>query len=104
MEDKIMEPEVMEDDSVEKQEEPMPAKAAEPLVYVGPGFKDSLLSTYGIFADGVPEEFKDTVYEKLFVPASKLDAARKLLKQKGSHLSVFFGQAVKEHDTNKEGA
>lgn len=104
MEDKIMELEVMEDASVEKQEEPMPVKPFEPLVYVGPGFKDSILSTYGIFADGVPEKFKGTVYEKLFVPASKLDAARKLLKQKGSYLSVFFGQAVKEHDANKEGA
>lgn len=104
MEDEIMKPEATEEVLVEKQEEPMPAKAAEPLVYVGPGFKDSILSTYGIFADGVPEKFKGTVYEKLFVPASKLDAARALLKQKGSYLSVFFGQAVKEHDANKEGA
>lgn len=104
MDDKIMESEVVEETSVEEQEKPVPEKPIEPLVYVGPGFKDSLLSTYGIFADGVPEEFKGTVYEKLFVPASKLDAARKLLKQKGSHLSVFFGQAVKEHDANKEGA
>lgn len=106
MEDKIMESEGMKDTSVEKvevHEKPMLKKAAEPLVYVGPGFRDSLLSTYGIFADGVPEEFKGTVYEKLFVPASKLDAARALLKQKGSYLSVFFAQALKEH-AEKKGA
>ena len=106
MEDKIMESEGMKDTSVEKvevHEKPMPKKAAEPLVYVGPGFRDLLLSTYGIFADGVPEEFKGTVYEKLFVPASKLDAARALLRQKGSYLSVFFAQALKEH-AEKKGA
>lgn len=106
MEDKIMESEGMKDTSVEKvevHEKPILEKAAEPLVYVGPGFRDSLLSTYGIFADGVPEEFKGTVYEKLFVPASKLDAARALLKQKGSYLSVFFAQALKEH-AEKKGA
>ena len=76
-------------------------KAAEPLVYIGPGFKDSLLSMYGIFIDGVPEEFRGTVYEKLFVPASKLDVARELLKKKGSYLSVFFAQAIKEHARKK---
>lgn len=106
MEDKIMEPEGMEDTSVKKvkvHEEPVLEKVAEPLVYVGPGFRDSFLSTYGIFADGVPEEFKGTVYEKLFVPASKLDAARALLRQKGSYLSVFFAQALKEH-AEKKGA
>ena len=87
----------------EKAHEPVPVPVGEPLVYVGPGFRDSLLSTYGIFADGVPEQFKGTVYEKLFVPASKLDAARALLKQKGSYLSVFFAQALKEH-AEKKGA
>lgn len=87
----------------EKTDEPVPERVEEPLVYVGPGFRDSLLSTYGIFADGVPEQFKGTVYEKLFVPASKLDAARALLKQKGSYLSVFFAQALKEH-AEKKGA
>lgn len=104
MEDKIMESGAMEDtpaEKVEVYEEPVPKKAAEPLVYVGPGFRDSFLSTYGIFADGVPEEFKGTIYEKLFVPASKLDAARALLKQKGSYLSVFFAQALKEHAAKK---
>lgn len=87
----------------EKADEPVPERVEEPLVYVGPGFRNSLLSTYGIFADGVPEQFKGTVYEKLFVPASKLDAARALLKQKGSYLSVFFAQALKEH-AEKKGA
>ena len=86
-----------------KADEPAPDPVGVPLVSVGPGFRDSLLSTYGIFADGVPEEFKGTVYEKLFVPASKLDAARALLKQKGSYLSVFFAQALKEH-AEKKGA
>lgn len=106
MEDKIMESEGVEDTSVEKveaHEEHVSEKASEPLVYVGPGFRDSLLSTYGIFADGVPKEFRGTIYEKLFVPASKLDAARALLKQKGSYLSVFFAQALKEH-VEKKGA
>lgn len=105
-EDKIIESEAVESAPVEKKEEEKEVvapeeKPVEPLVYVGPGFRDSLLSTYGIFADGIPEEFKGTVYEKLFVPASKLDEARNLLKRKGSYLSVFFEVAVKEHDKQK---
>lgn len=89
--------------SEEKEAAPVSERVEEPLVYIGPGFRDSLLSTYGIFADGVPKGFRGTVYEKLFVPASKLDAARALLKQKGSYLSVFFAQALKEH-AEKKGA
>lgn len=34
-----MEPEVVEETSVEEQEKPVPENPIEPLVYVGPGFR-----------------------------------------------------------------
>ncbi|WP_432647873.1 hypothetical protein [Mitsuokella sp.] len=85
-----------------EQEELVKKEAEGPLIYVGPGFKDSQLSTYGIFADGVPQKYKGTIYEKLFVPPAKLNEARELIKKKGSYLRVFFEQAKAEHDAKSK--
>ena len=68
-----------------------------PLVYVGPGFRNSRLSTFGLFADGVPEKFQGTIYEKLFVPVNKLNAARREIAESGTALHVFYKQAIDEH-------
>lgn len=86
---------------VPAEQEKLAKKEEGPLVYVGPGFKDSQLSTYGIFADGVPQEYKGTIYEKLFVPAAKLNEARETIKKKGSYLRIFYEQAKAEHDAKK---
>lgn len=73
------------------------SKSKGPLIYVGPGFRNSRLATFGIFADGVPEEFQGTIYARLFVPAERLNEARKAIAQKGSAMNVFYQQAVEAH-------
>lgn len=69
-----------------------------PLIYVGPGFRDSVLSTFAIFADGVPDEFKGTTYEKLFVKPEQLNEARAEIGKTGTALHTFYMMAVDEHD------
>lgn len=82
----------------------MRKKSNKPVVYVGPGFRDSRLSTYAIFADGIPDEYKDNpTYKHLFVTPDKLNEARQLTKKKGSALNTMFQAAVKEHEEKKGG-
>lgn len=71
-----------------------------PVVYVGPGFRDSRLNTFAIFAEGTPAEYQnDPVYRHLFVEPAKLNEARELVKKKGSLLHTMYLEAVKEHNT-----
>lgn len=75
-----------------------------PVVYVGPGFRDSRLNTYSIFSDGIPDEYKNhPTYKHLFVRAEELDEARKLVQVKGSMLHTMFQRAIEEHDEKKGG-
>lgn len=73
-----------------------------PLIYVGPGFRDTELSTYGIFADGVPTKYQGTIYEKLFVLPKELNEARREIASIGSMLHTFYQQAVKEHQQGRK--
>lgn len=68
-----------------------------PVVYVGPGFRDSRLATFAIFADGVPAEYKGTIYEKLFVKPEHLNEARKAIGTTGTALHTFYMMADEEH-------
>ena len=68
-----------------------------PLIYVGPGFRNSRLTTFGIFADGVPREFQGTIFAKLFVPAARLNKARADIAHKGTALHEFYQQAIEAH-------
>lgn len=73
-----------------------------PMIYVGPGFRDTDLATFKIFADGIPAEYAGhPVYKHLFVPPSDLNAARQEIKQKGSLRNVLYHRAIAEH--NKKG-
>lgn len=75
-----------------------------PVVYVGPGFRDSRLSTYAIFADGVPDEYSGhPILQHLFVEPERLDEARQQVREKGSMLNTMFSEAVKEHKKTKGG-
>ncbi|WP_297026484.1 hypothetical protein [uncultured Dialister sp.] len=73
-----------------------------PVIYVGPGFRDVALNTYSIFADGIPERYKGTVYEALFVFPEQLEAAKAQLTKKGSMMRVFYDKAVREHNSKGE--
>lgn len=68
-----------------------------PMIYVGPGFRDMDLNTYGIFADGVPSQYVGTVFEKLFVPPEQLQKARREIAVKGTLLHTLYQRAREEH-------
>lgn len=70
----------------------------QPMVYVGPSFRNSPLKTYTVYADGVPSEYAaDPIYKHLFVPPEKLDKAIADIGRKGSALSAFYRKAIEEH-------
>ncbi len=78
-------------------------KSAEPVVYVGPAFRDSILSAFKVYRDGIPAEFAgDVVYRHLFVPVSELNQAMEDVKTKGTLLHTFYEKAVAAHSSKKE--
>lgn len=78
-------------------------KKKSPVVYVGPGFRDSELSTYKIFEEMPAAYAEHPIYKHLFVPTDKLDAARKEIAQTGSLRHIFYQKAVAEHEEKKGG-
>ncbi len=70
-----------------------------PMIYVGPGFRDTDLATFKIYADGIPAEYAGhPVYRPLFVPPAELNAARQEIKQKGTVRNVLYHRAIAEHE------
>ena len=56
-----------------------------PVIYVGPGFRDTDLTTFKIFADGIPENYVgNPTYELLFVSPEELDEVRREIAQNGN--------------------
>ena len=68
------------------------------VIYVGPPVKGTILhSTFIIFADGIPEEYKQhPTFKHLFVPPERLDQARREIGNKGSLRSTYYKRAVEE--------
>ena len=86
---------------VKKKDEPVEV-TAQPMIYIGPGFRDSDLSTYKVFAEGIPDEFKDNpIYAPLFVSPENLDACRIEVGEAGTRLNVLYQKAVQEHDAKE---
>lgn len=99
-----MENDLIETEVYEPVEENEAGKNQGPMIYVGPGYRDTQLSTFNIFADGIPETYRDhPIYQHLFVPPEKLNEARAEVKSKGSMLHVFYQQAVEDHEKKKGG-
>lgn len=74
------------------------------LVYVGPTVKGTMLKRFRIYADGVPEEYRDdAVVKRLFVPPEKLDEARRAAGRKGSALNVACETVGNNHLKKKGG-
>ena len=72
-------------------------KEKTPMIYVGPEKKNSILSTFSIFADGIPTEFiNDDVLKHLFVTPDKLNEARQAVGKKGTALNTFYQKAVEK--------
>lgn len=83
-----------------KKEKETPVEViAQPMIYIGPGFRDSDLSMYKVYAEGIPDEFKDSpIYAPLFVSPENLDAARTEVGETGSRLNTLYRKAVQEHE------
>ena len=83
-----------------KKEKEIPVEvAAQPMIYIGPSNRSRDLSTYKVFADGIPEAFKDDpIHAPLFVLPENLDAARAEVGETGSLLNVLYQKAVQEHE------
>ena len=82
-----------------KEKEPLIETVAQPMIYVGPSFRGSDLSTYKVFAEGIPEAFKDDpIHAPLFVSPENLDAARAEVRETGSFLNVLYQKAVQKHE------
>ena len=72
-------------------------KEKTPMIYVGPGAKNSILSTFSIFSDGIPAEFaNDDILKHLFVTPDKLNEARRAVGKKGTALNTFYQKAVEK--------
>lgn len=68
-----------------------------PMIYIGPGSRNSILSTFAIFAEGIPAEFvNDDVFKHLFVTPDKLNTARQAVGKKGTALNTFYQKAVEK--------
>ena len=82
-----------------KEKEAIIETVAQPMIYIGPSIRSSDLSTYKVFADGIPEAFRDDpIHAPLFVSPENLDAARAEVKETGSFLNVMYRKAVREHE------
>ena len=82
-----------------KEKETAIETGAQPMIYIGPSIRSSDLSTYKVFADGIPEAFKnDPIHAPLFVSPENLDAARAEVKEMGSFLNVLYQKAIQEHE------
>lgn len=69
-----------------------------PVIYIGPSYKDTEIHANQIFADGIPEKYKDDpVYKHLFVTAGELDVAQKEIKSTGSLRNIMYKRAMALH-------
>ena len=83
-----------------KKEKETPVEVtAQPMIYIGPSNRSRDLSTNKVFADGIPEAFKDDpIHALLFVSPENLDAARAEVGETGSRLNTLYRKAVQEHE------
>ena len=73
------------------------------VIYVGPPIKGTLLhSTFTIFADGIPAEYRGhPTLKHLFVPPDRLDQARREIGRKGSLRNTYYKRAIEETKQNE---
>lgn len=78
------------------------AKYTGPVIYIGPGFRDSRLNHCMIFANGIPSpEADDDVLKHLFVAPNELNQALADVQTKGTALYTFYQAAVSRRKGGK---
>ena len=75
-----------------------PQEKSGAVIYVGPPVKGTILhSTFIIFADGIPAEYKEhPTFKHLFVSPGRLDQARREIGKTGSLRNTYYKRAVAE--------
>lgn len=72
----------------------------EPTIYIGPNLPGQPLAQFQVFKGGIPK-FVDAIADRspeirgLFIPVSKLAAARKRLAQRGTREQQLYGAVRK---------
>lgn len=67
------------------------------VIYVGPSIKGTVLHTFAIFADGVPEEYRqDLILKHLFVKPEDLEQARQEIGRSGSARNSYYKKVMEE--------
>ena len=92
---------ITENKAITTKENPTAEKPQEKtgaVIYVGPPVKGTILhSTFIIFADGIPEDYKQhPTFKHLLVPPERLDQARREIGNKGSLRNTYYKRAVEE--------
>lgn len=69
------------------------------IIYVGPTRKNRSIIQYTVYKGGYPESVKAEiaacpVLNKLFVPVSQLEQARKDIQTKGTILNKYYNKAL----------
>ena len=78
------------------------AKYTGPVIYIGPGFRDSRLNHCMTFANDIPEpEANDDVLKHLFVTPAELNQALADVQTKGTALYTFYQAAVSRRKGGK---
>lgn len=76
--------------------------AMKPMIYIGPHCRARDLSTYKVFAEGIPKDLKDDpIHAPLFVSPEYLDAARIEVTRTGTRLHVLYQKAMQEQAEKK---
>lgn len=84
--------------AAESAETPKEATAlAGKVVYVGPPIRGTLLHTFAVFSDGIPEEYREhPTLKHLFAAPERLDEARAEIARTGSLRSTYYRRALEE--------
>lgn len=81
----------------QKKKETPHEMTAQPMIYIGPGLQHSDLWANKVFAEGIPEEFRDDpILAPLFVAPEQLDAARAEVGATGSLRNVLYRKAAEQ--------
>nr|DAU11209.1 MAG TPA: hypothetical protein [Caudoviricetes sp.] len=73
------------------------ANLAEKVIYVGPSVRGTLLHTFAVFSDGIPEEYREhPTLKHLFAAPERLDEARAEIARTGSLRSTYYRRTLEE--------
>jgi hypothetical protein len=84
---------------------PAPQEATEgagKVIYVGPSIRGTILHTFTVLSDGIPDEYREhPTLRYLFVLLERLEEARQEIGRTGSLRNTCYKRAVEEFETKE---